>query len=70
MNRLIHIISSKTWGGKERYVLDICRCFRQEGASVSVYTRDAKVIDNEFSAYGIDLRHAPLEGAYDVVSVG
>lgn len=69
MGRLIHIVSSNSWGGKERYVLDICRYYRSRGVSVSVYTRDARVIDDEFRSCGIDMRHAPLGGIYDVASM-
>lgn len=67
--RLIHIVSSNTWGGKERYALDICRYYRTKGVSVSVYTRDAKVVDDEFRKCSIDLRYAPLGGFYDFASI-
>lgn len=66
--RLIHIISSNTWGGMERYALDICRYFGSRGWSVTAYTRDAKVVDNEFARHNIDLRHAPLGGFFDPAS--
>lgn len=69
MGRLIHIISSNSWGGKERYVLDVCRYFQTQSWRVCVYTRDARVVDDEFKKSGIDLRHAPLMGLYDLSSV-
>lgn len=69
MGRLIHIISSNSWGGKERYVLDICSYFQKQSWMVCVYTKDARVVDDEFKNSGIDLRHAPLMGMYDLPSV-
>lgn len=67
--RLIHIVSSNSWGGRERYVLDICRSFMSRNWSVSVYTRNALVVDKHFKASGIDLRHIALGGFFDMVSV-
>lgn len=51
-----------------RYVLDICRHYRQAGWDVAVFTRDAKAIDDPFRREGIRLLHAPLSGAADISS--
>ena len=67
--RLIHIVSSNSWGGRERYVLDVCRSFMSRDWSVSVYTRNALAVDKHFKDSGIDLRHIPLGGFFDMVSV-
>jgi glycosyltransferase involved in cell wall biosynthesis len=67
--RLIHLISSNRWGGAQRYALDLCSQFASEGWSVTAYTRDAEIIDRRFKAAGINLRHAPLRGWFDIASV-
>ena len=66
--RLIHLVASNVWGGAERAALDLCTQFRGEGWSVTAYTRDARAVDARFEARGIDLRHAPLQGASDIIS--
>lgn len=68
LRRLIHIVSSNTWSGRERYALDVCRSFALRGWSVTAYTRDALAVDKHFHDAGIDLRHAPLGGYYDFPS--
>lgn len=69
MPRLIHIIASNRWRGKERYTLDVCREFAHRGWSVTAYTRDAKTVDNFFTEQGIDLRHVPMRGVWDFYSI-
>lgn len=67
--RLIHLVASGVWGGAERYALDVCRHFAARGWSVTAYTRDAKAVDSLFQEAGIDLRHAPLQGLADPVTL-
>lgn len=66
--RLIHLVSANTWGGGERYALDVCRSFASEGWDTVVFTRDAQVVDSEFRAASITVRHAPLKGYFDFAS--
>lgn len=66
--RLIHIVSSGSFGGKEQYALDICRHFASQGDSVTVLTRDARAVDCRFEMSGISLRHAPLRDYPDFFS--
>lgn len=66
--RLIHIIGANRWGHPWRHALDVCRHFKREGWSVTAYTRDAQAIDTRFRESGIDLRHSPLRGLFDVYS--
>lgn len=68
MPRLIHIIGANLWREPWRHALDVCRHFRDRGWSVTAYTRDAQAIDTRFSDAGIDLRHSPLRGMFDVYS--
>lgn len=66
---LIHIVPSNLWGGVERYALDICRYFIDRGWNVEAYTRDAKAVDSLFTDAGVKLRHAPLQGLADPVTL-
>lgn len=68
--RLIQLVASNVWGGAERCALDLCRHFSGLGWSVTAYTRDAAAVDSRFAAYRIDLRHAPLAGAFDPFTIG
>lgn len=65
---LIHILGSNTWGGAERYALDICRYYKQRGWKVRIVTRDAGEVDSRVSQAGISLRHAPLRDYPDIFS--
>ena len=67
--RLIHILSSSFWGGREEYALDICRGFSEMGWRVSVFTRDMAAIDTPFRAHGVRVRHLPLRGYADLATV-
>lgn len=64
--RLIHIIGANRWGQPWRHALDVCRHFKSCGWSITAYTRDAQAIDSRFREYGIDLRHSPLRGFFDI----
>lgn len=68
MPRLIHIIGANRWREPWRHALDVCRHFRDAGWSVTAYTRDAQAIDTRFREAGIDLRHSPLRGMFDIYS--
>lgn len=65
---LIHIVGGDSWGGPERYALDICRHFKSEGWKVRVVTRDCKDVDSRFEEAGISLRHAALRRYPDIFS--
>lgn len=68
MPALIHLISAVTWGGGERYALDICRHFRAKGWQVQAYTRDSNAVDLPFEREGVKIRHLPLRGYTDMLS--
>lgn len=65
---LLQIVSSRLWGGMERYALDISRAFDAMGWDVQVITRDARMIDTMFARAGLKVRHAPLSGYFDLTS--
>ena len=62
---IVHILSSNRWSGIERYTLDICRSFIDEGWRVAAFTRDARGVDPLFREAGVELHHAPLHGFFD-----
>lgn len=68
MPSLIHLISAVTWGGGERYALDVCRHFRSRGWHVVAFTRDSRAVDAPFESEGVRLRHLPLRGYADWIS--
>lgn len=68
MPALIHLISAVTWGGGERYALDVCRHFRSLGWQVNAITRDSNAVDLPLDRAGIKVRHMPLRGYSDLVS--
>lgn len=53
-----------------KYTLDLCRGLAACGWSVTAYTCNAVALDRPFVEHGIDLRHVPLHGLYDIVSTG
>lgn len=63
------MVSANRWGGIERYALDICSHFHQEGWNVMAMTRDAKAVDSMFERVGIPLFHAPMQGFHDFQSI-
>lgn len=63
---LIHLLSARTWGGTERYALDICRHFVAQGWKVAAFTRDARTVDSMLAGAGIKVRHAPFSGYSDL----
>lgn len=67
--RVIHLLSSTLWGGRERYALDICRGIISTGGDVQAYTRDSTAIHRAFRDAGIPLRHIPLAGYTDIPSI-
>lgn len=60
--RIIHVLSSVMWSGVERYALDICRHYRDNGDEVVAITRDARAVDDVFRHHGIPVRFVPLGG--------
>jgi len=68
MPTLIHLISATTWGGGERYALDVCRHFRSRDWHVLALTRDVVAVDRPFELEGVRVRHLPLRGYADLVS--
>lgn len=59
-NRLIELVSSPLWGGREQYALDLARGLSARGWNVLAVTRDCAAVDEPFRGEGIRVRHLPL----------
>lgn len=66
--RVIHLICAKTWGGGERYALDLCDMLNKSGYEVNIFSRGLPVIDSAFQSIGITVHKVPLKGVLDFVS--
>ncbi len=66
--KVIHLVCARTWGGGERYALDLCRSLAAAGEDVSVISRGAEVVDTPFHNAGIPTRRLPLGGEFDIFS--
>lgn len=67
--RIIHVLSSVMWSGVERYALDICRHYRDQGHHVIVVSRDARAVDDVFRHHDIPVSFAPLGGFFSYEAV-
>ena len=66
---IIHLISNKSWGGGEKYALDLCKALEERGHSTAVITRSGyPAVDKPFADAGIAVGHLPLRGALDILS--
>lgn len=66
---IIHLLSNKTPGNAETYVLDLCRAHEKAGHSTAVVSRYRNPeITAPFAAAGIPVGHLPLRGAFDFIS--
>lgn len=66
--KIIHLVSNKTWGGGEQYVLDLATAQRAEGHEVAVMTRNIPVVSQRFSDAGFPVTTMPLKGSIDIIS--
>lgn len=67
--RIIHVLSSVMWSGVERYSLDICRHYHQQGHDVLLVSRDARAVDDVFRHHDISVGFAPLSGFFSYEAV-
>lgn len=68
MLNIVHLVSNKSWGGGERYALDLCRRAAADNHSVAVVTRRNPDVDSRFADAGFTPGHLPLRGALDFIS--
>lgn len=66
--RIIHLVRAKSWGGGERYALDLVRRSLENGDRVTVVTRGIPSVDERFRAVGAELCRMPLGGVADFIS--
>ncbi|MDE5790936.1 MAG: glycosyltransferase family 4 protein [Muribaculaceae bacterium] len=65
---IIHLVRATTWGGGERYALDLCRRSVETGDNVTVITRGVPFIDEKFARAGATIKRMPLGGIFDLTS--
>lgn len=65
---IIHLVRATTWGGGERYALDLCRRSVEAGDNVTVVTRGVPFIDEKFARAGATIKRMPLGGIFDLTS--
>ncbi|MDE6009668.1 MAG: glycosyltransferase family 4 protein [Muribaculaceae bacterium] len=66
--RILHLIRCKTWGGGERYALDLCERSAEEGHDVTVVSRGIPHMDAHFSHLPVEMVKMPLGGFLDTSS--
>lgn len=66
--RIVHLVRATTWGGGERYVLDLCGESVRQGHQVTVVTRGVTEVDRRFSHLPLDIVKIPLGGTLDFSS--
>ncbi|MDE7160676.1 MAG: glycosyltransferase family 4 protein [Muribaculaceae bacterium] len=66
--RVIHLVRSTSWGGGERYALDLCRYAAGQGHDVTAITRGVNTVDRNFREASVPLLRMPLGGVLDFVT--
>ncbi|MCM1517380.1 MAG: glycosyltransferase family 4 protein [Pseudoflavonifractor sp.] len=66
--KIIHLVSNKTWGGGEQYVLDLATAQRAGGHDVAVMTRNFPAVSRRFLDAGFPVTTMPLKGSIDIIS--
>lgn len=64
--RILMLIESVSPDTEFRYALNLARGLVEEGHSVTVYTRDARIVDQILRNDGIALRHLPLTPLFTI----
>lgn len=65
---IAHLVSNKTWGGGERYALDLAAAQQRAGHNVAVFTRRIEAVSAPFADAGLKVAALPLGGALDIIS--
>ncbi len=60
--RIIHMISSRIWGGSEVYVLSLCKEQREAGHDVEIICAGNSVVKDGFEAEGFKVRTMTMHG--------
>lgn len=66
--KIIHLVSNKSWGGGEQYVLDLARQQRRHGHEVAIVSRRVEAVASRFAAEGFPVVTMPLKGTIDIIS--
>ncbi|MDE5875845.1 MAG: glycosyltransferase family 4 protein, partial [Muribaculaceae bacterium] len=68
--RIIQLVRATTWGGGERYALDLCGRSAETGDKVTVVSRGIPAVDSRFSHLPVEMVKIPLGGFLDFSSPG
>ncbi|MDE6299263.1 MAG: glycosyltransferase, partial [Muribaculaceae bacterium] len=68
--RIIQLVRATTWGGGERYALDLCGRSAENGDKVTVVSRGIPAVDSRFSHLPVEMVKIPLGGFLDFSSPG
>lgn len=63
---VIQLVSNKVWGGGERYALDLTQRLIEHGDDVRIVSRDVEVVNAPFNNLGVEIKHAPFNGYFDL----
>lgn len=66
--KIIHLVSNKSWGGGEQYVLDLAREQRRQGHEVAIVARRVEAVAGRFADEGFPVVTMPLKGTIDIIS--
>ena len=66
--KIIHLVSNKSWGGGEQYVLDLAREQRRHGHEVAIVSRRVEAVAGRFASEGFPVVTMPLKGTIDIIS--
>ncbi len=64
--RVIQLVSGRQPGGRPRFAADLSRRLQTDGINVIVITRGVREVDLLFSGSGIEIRHLPFGGGWDI----
>lgn len=66
--RILHIVPSRSWGGGERYIYDLCDGLLKSGFGIDVVTRASEIVECRFAKLA-NVVSLPLRGMFDFKSI-
>lgn len=68
VNKIVHLVSNKEWGGGEQYVYDLCSHLIERGYPVELFIRPVEQVAKRMQQLGIPIHKARLGGVPDIAS--
>lgn len=66
--RILQIVPSRTWGGGERYIYDLCEGLLKSGCDIEIVTRPSQIVERRFDKLAKVIA-LPLRGMFDLKSI-